>query len=76
MITAVNTPWGWQEFPFNIPNDLSLLQHSFQERSTKECGELFDGSGIPCGPINNIKQVFEDPQVSVSALRKGAGCGV
>ena len=25
--------------------------------------ELFDGAGIPCGPINTIDQVFADPQV-------------
>ena len=24
---------------------------------------LFDASGIPCGPINNYAQVFQDPQV-------------
>ncbi len=25
--------------------------------------ELFEGAGIPCGPINTIDQVFADPQV-------------
>ncbi|MBV8913889.1 MAG: CoA transferase, partial [Acetobacteraceae bacterium] len=25
--------------------------------------ELFEGAGIPCGPIYNIDQVFADPQV-------------
>lgn len=40
-----------------------LVFISFQERTTKDWAEAFDGSGIPCGPINNIKQVFEDPQV-------------
>ena len=25
--------------------------------------ELFEGAGIPCGPINSIDQVFADPQV-------------
>jgi crotonobetainyl-CoA:carnitine CoA-transferase CaiB-like acyl-CoA transferase len=25
--------------------------------------ELFEGAGIPCGPINTIDKVFEDPQV-------------
>src|SRR5437660_11531663 len=25
--------------------------------------ELFEGAGIPCGPINTIDQTFADPQV-------------
>ena len=25
--------------------------------------ELFEGAGIPCGPINSIDQVFADPQI-------------
>ena len=30
--------------------------------------ELLDEAGIPCGPINTIDQVFEDPQVEHLAL--------
>ena len=26
--------------------------------------ELLNDAGVPCGPVNNIQQVFEDPQVN------------
>jgi crotonobetainyl-CoA:carnitine CoA-transferase CaiB-like acyl-CoA transferase len=32
--------------------------------------ELLDEAGIPCGPINTIDQVFEDPQVEHLALAR------
>jgi formyl-CoA transferase len=32
-------------------------------RSSAEWVELLNAAGVPCGPINNIRQVFEDPQV-------------
>ena len=46
--------------------------------------ELFEGAGIPCGPIYTIDQVFADPQVQASrhgdedaqpdGRREGGGC--
>ncbi|KAL9966008.1 hypothetical protein ACROYT_G024015 [Oculina patagonica] len=47
---------------------LTILDKSFLQRTTKDWAEAFDGSGIPCGPINNIKQVFEDPQVKYKQM--------
>ncbi|KAK2517077.1 Sugct [Columba guinea] len=35
----------------------------FSEKATIEWLQLFEGSGVPYGPINNIQQVFSDPQV-------------
>lgn len=32
--------------------------------------DVFDGAGIPCGPINTIDQVFEDPQVQHLGLAR------
>lgn len=32
-------------------------------RTTKAWINLLEGIGVPCGPINNLEQVFEDPQV-------------
>jgi formyl-CoA transferase len=32
--------------------------------------ELFEGAGIPCGPINTIDQVFADPQVKHLGLAR------
>lgn len=47
-----------------LVNKPFCFHKSFQQRTTKDWTEAFDDSGIPCGPINNIKQVFEDPQVN------------
>jgi len=32
-------------------------------KSSTEWVDLLNEAGVPCGPINNIQQVFEDPQV-------------
>jgi len=34
-----------------------------RHKSAEHWIELFEGAGIPCGPINTIDQVFADPQV-------------
>ena len=47
----------------NEQNDHNVVYCSFQQRTTKEWLVALDGAGIPCGSINNIQQVFEDPQV-------------
>ncbi|XP_044149639.1 succinate--hydroxymethylglutarate CoA-transferase isoform X2 [Bufo gargarizans] len=41
---------------------LQVLTSRFSEKTTAEWLELFEGSGIPYGPINSIKQVFSEPQ--------------
>ncbi|XP_040288615.1 succinate--hydroxymethylglutarate CoA-transferase isoform X1 [Bufo bufo] len=47
---------------------LQVLTSRFSEKTTAEWLELFEGSGIPYGPINSIKQVFSEPQVSHNGL--------
>ncbi|CAH1788937.1 unnamed protein product, partial [Owenia fusiformis] len=42
---------------------LSCIQERFSEKSLSEWMDVFDGCGFPYGPINNIEQVFNDPQV-------------
>ena len=34
-----------------------------REKAAQHWIELFEGAGIPCGPINTIDQAFADPQV-------------
>ncbi len=34
-----------------------------RSRTTKEWIKLFESIGVPCGPINDLEQVFQDPQV-------------
>ncbi len=40
-----------------------LLQDILSRRTVSEWIELLQPGGVPCGPINNIAQVFEHPQV-------------
>ena len=46
-----------------------LLQDIFKKRKTVEWVELLDGAGVPNGPINNIAQVFAEPQVKARGVR-------
>jgi crotonobetainyl-CoA:carnitine CoA-transferase CaiB-like acyl-CoA transferase len=35
-----------------------------KEKSSEYWIELLNDAGVPCGPVNDIKQVFDDPQVN------------
>lgn len=39
------------------------LGKSFARRTTQEWVDLLNAAGVPCGPIYDMQQVFEDPQV-------------
>ncbi|XP_042690155.1 succinate--hydroxymethylglutarate CoA-transferase isoform X4 [Centrocercus urophasianus] len=41
---------------------IDILSTRFSEKTTVEWLQLFEGSGVPYGPINNIQQVFSEPQ--------------
>jgi crotonobetainyl-CoA:carnitine CoA-transferase CaiB-like acyl-CoA transferase len=38
-------------------------------KTTAEWISLLEQAGVPCGPINNLAQVFEDEQVKARGLR-------
>ncbi len=40
-----------------------LIGHALATRTIAECQALLDDAGVPAGPINNVQQVFADPQV-------------
>lgn len=42
---------------------LPLLEPLIKQRSTREWLEALEQQGVPCGPINNLEEVFQDPQV-------------
>ena len=42
-----------------VPEVVSIMQ----QRSSSDWLEALNARGIPCGPINNLDQVFADPQV-------------
>jgi crotonobetainyl-CoA:carnitine CoA-transferase CaiB-like acyl-CoA transferase len=46
-----------------------LIQEIFGKRTTAEWLELLESAGVPNGPINNIAQVFEEPQVKARGVR-------
>ena len=47
-----------------------LLQEVFSKRTTKEWVDVLEAAGVPNGPINNVAQVFEEPQVNARAIRR------
>ena len=46
-----------------------LLAQVFLTRGTGEWVQLLEAAGVPNGPINNIAQVFADPQVKARGVR-------
>ena len=46
-----------------------LLQAVFAKRLTREWVEILEAAGVPNGPINDIAQVFAEPQVKARGIR-------
>ncbi|HWI38505.1 MAG TPA: CaiB/BaiF CoA-transferase family protein [Burkholderiales bacterium] len=46
-----------------------LLGEVFRQRTTAEWVELLEKAGVPNGPINDIAQVYEEPQVKARGIR-------
>ncbi len=46
-----------------------MLRQTTVFKTTREWIGLLEQAGVPCGPINNLAQVFEDPQVLARGLR-------
>jgi len=46
-----------------------LLGEVFRKRSKREWLELLEAAGVPNGPINDVAQVFEEPQVKARGVR-------
>ncbi len=41
----------------------------FAQRTTREWVELLDAAGVANGPINDVAQVFQEPQVKARGLK-------
>jgi crotonobetainyl-CoA:carnitine CoA-transferase CaiB-like acyl-CoA transferase len=41
----------------------------FAQRTTKDWCDTLEAAGVPNGPINNLKQVFEEPQVVARGMK-------
>jgi crotonobetainyl-CoA:carnitine CoA-transferase CaiB-like acyl-CoA transferase len=46
-----------------------LLREIFARRSTREWLKVLEAAGVPNGPINDVAQVFEEPQVRARGVR-------
>jgi crotonobetainyl-CoA:carnitine CoA-transferase CaiB-like acyl-CoA transferase len=47
----------------------ALLAEIFAKRTTRDWCDALEAAGVPNGPINNLKQVFEEPQVVARGLK-------
>jgi len=50
---------------FLVPQVIEVMR----QKSSADWLEALNARGIPCGPINNIDQVFDDPQVQSRGLQ-------
>ena len=46
----------------NIKELVDILNSELIKKTSDEWLEIFDNNGLPCGPINSITEMFEDPQ--------------
>ncbi len=45
------------------------LKPIFARHTTAEWVAILEAAGVPCGPINNLKEVFADPQIQARGMR-------
>jgi crotonobetainyl-CoA:carnitine CoA-transferase CaiB-like acyl-CoA transferase len=48
---------------------VTSIREATRIRTTGEWIAVLEAAGVPCGPINNLEQVFDDPQVRARELR-------
>ena len=61
--------------PSNTPNGarapsyfIDILSPAIRKRNVKELEALIVAAGIPCSPVNDYAQLFDDPQVKARDL--------
>jgi crotonobetainyl-CoA:carnitine CoA-transferase CaiB-like acyl-CoA transferase len=47
---------------------IALLREVTRTRTTREWVTALEAAGVPCGPINTLREVFDDPQVRAREL--------
>ncbi|MCU5788175.1 CaiB/BaiF CoA transferase family protein [Alloalcanivorax marinus] len=47
-----------------------LLRQTTVMKTTREWLDALEAVGVPCGPVNTLEQVFEDPQARARGLRR------
>jgi crotonobetainyl-CoA:carnitine CoA-transferase CaiB-like acyl-CoA transferase len=53
----------------NLDLLMPILQAKFREKDRGHWVDALDAAGVPCGPINTIPEVFDDPQVQHRGMR-------
>lgn len=48
---------------------VAMIATQLKEWKASELAAALEAAGVPCGPINNLAQVFADPQVRARAMR-------
>ncbi len=48
---------------------IALIGEATQKRTMQDWLESLEAAGVPCAPVNDLHQVFEDPQVMSRAMR-------
>jgi len=48
---------------------IPIVSDIMRARGMREWIEVLEAANVPCGPINNMQQVFEDPQVQHRGLK-------
>ena len=48
---------------------IPIVQEIMRRRSSRDWIEHLEAANVPCGPINNYREVFEDPQVRHRGLK-------
>ena len=49
---------------------IPLLRQATVFRTTNEWVAVLEAANVPCGPINDLKSMYDDPQVKARGLRK------
>ncbi len=48
---------------------IEIIKEATQQRTVADWLEGLEAAGVPCAPVNDLAQVFEDPQVISRAMR-------
>src|SRR3984957_4738004 len=48
----------------------ALIADALKAKTTAEWFDIIVAAGLPCGPVYNIKQAFEDPQIETLRLKR------
>lgn len=52
------------------------LSDATSQHTSEDCVEMLNKAGVPCGQINNIEQVWNDPQIKHHAMAKSVSHSV